>query len=217
MTPEMPQGSAKFYPPAEEKFNIISHALGMLLSVFGLVMLLFTAADSNHWSYWVALPVFGFSLLALYTSSTCYHLAQEPTRRKRLRVVDHAMIYVLIAGTYTPFMLIVMPGVLGYSILALAWGMALLGICLKLFFTGRFELVSTFLYVLMGWAIVFAFKPLAENMAAEGLYWLIAGGLSYTAGAIIYAIKKVPFNHAIFHVFVLLGSASHFISVYRYL
>jgi len=131
-------------------------------------------------------------------------------------VVDHAAIYLLIAGTYTPFMLLTIPGTLGYGILIAAWSMAVLGIALKVFYTGHFELLSTLLYVFMGWAIVFAIKPLAAALSAEGLVWLISGGVAYTVGAVLYAIKKLPFNHAIFHLFVLAGSVCHFIAVYHH-
>ncbi|MGJ8662978.1 MAG: PAQR family membrane homeostasis protein TrhA [Marinicella sp.] len=207
--------TAKFYPPLEEKINIGSHALGLLLSLVGVVLLMIEA-NNHSLTHWFAFVIYGLSLVILYTASTVYHRAQAPELRSKLRVVDHAAIYVLIAGSYTPYMLLTMPGPMGYSILAAAWTMAILGITLKVFYTGHFEVLSTLLYIGMGWAIVFAFKPLAENLASEGLFWLIAGGISYTVGAVIYAIKKIPFNHAIFHLFVLFGSLSHFISVYFY-
>jgi hemolysin III len=114
-------------------------------------------------------------------------------------------------------MLMAIPGPVGYSILTAAWSMAVVGVVIKIFYTGHFEVLSTLLYILMGWAIVFAIKPLAANLSAEGLFWLMAGGIAYTVGAILYAIKKIPLNHAIFHLFVLIGSAFHFISVYFYL
>ncbi len=208
--------AVKYYPPLEEKINIGSHALGFVLSVIGLVLLLIEAFSHGSLPQRVAYPIYGVSLLILYAASAIYHAAKQPDRRRKLRVVDHAAIYVLIAGTYTPFMLITMPGLLGYAILAAAWSMAVVGIVLKIFYTGRFELLSTALYVLMGWAIVFAIQPLAANLAWAGLVWLIAGGIAYTVGAILYAIKKMPFNHAIFHVFVLFGSLCHFVAVYYY-
>lgn len=207
---------AKFYPPLEEKFNIGSHAIGLILSLMAVSMLFFKSIEMGAWVYGIAYVVFGLSLVALYTASTVYHSAKLPAQRNKLRVVDHAAIYVLIAGTYTPYMLLTLPGTLGYSILAAAWSMALVGIILKIFYTGHFVVLSTALYVLMGWAIVFAIKPLASNLPPEGLFWLMAGGVSYTLGAILYAIKQIPFNHAIFHLFVLLGSISHFISIYFY-
>jgi hemolysin III len=123
---------------------------------------------------------------------------------------------VLIAGTYTPFTLVTLQGSVGWTIFFTAWGFALTGIVLKLFFTGRFDMLSTIMYVFMGWIIVFAIKPLMNNLASEGLMWLFAGGAAYTVGAILYSIKKIKFNHAIFHVFVLAGSFCHFMAVYFY-
>ena len=155
-------------------------------------------------------------MVILYTASTVYHATKKPRARSRMRVLDHTAIYVLIAGTYTPFMLLTMPTTLGYGILIAAWSMAVLGIVLKVFFTGRFVLVSTLLYVFMGWAIVFAIKPLAAAMSTAGLWWLISGGIAYTVGALLYAIKQLPFNHALFHVFVVLGSWCHFMAVYHH-
>ncbi|MCB1582790.1 MAG: hemolysin III family protein [Marinicella sp.] len=210
----MKHSEVKFYPPSEEKINIISHALGLLFSLVGFVLLMVKAVQQGTWIHFLAYGLYSISMMVLFTASTIYHRAIVDQVRSRLRVFDHAAIYVLIAGTYTPFMLLVMPGTLGYSILAAAWGMAVLGIVLKLFFTGRFSLISTSLYLFMGWAIVFAIKPLAAQLSADGLFWLVAGGVAYTIGAILYAIKQIPFNHAIFHVFVLIGAFSHFLAIY---
>jgi len=212
----MSHKGVQFYPPLEEKINIISHALGLVLSIAGFVLLMIQAV-SQGLTHVIAYVVYGSSMVILYAASTTYHRSKIPSKRIKLRVVDHAAIYVLIAGTYTPFMLLAIPGPLGYSILAAAWSMALIGIVIKIFYTGHFELFSTLLYIAMGWAIVFAIKPMAASLAPESLFWLMAGGVSYTVGAILYAIKKIPYNHAIFHLFVLLGSISHFISIYFYL
>lgn len=206
--------TVKTYSPREESFNILSHALGLLLSIVATVLLVMQALKHDGIMYLISFAVFGLSLISLYGASTYYHSTKEPLLRSKLRVVDHSAIYILIAGTYTPFMLITLEGVLGWSIFAISWTMAVIGITLKIFFTGRFSLLSTLMYVLMGWMIVFAFKPLAANLAPAGLQWLIAGGLAYTLGAVLYGIKKLPFNHAIFHVFVLLGSVCHFVAVY---
>lgn len=203
-----------FYPPAEERINIISHVLGLLFSAVGVVFLLVKAAALDNTVHIVSAAVFGFSLVTLYTASSIYHSETDPTRRKALRTLDHAAIYVLIAGTYTPFTLITLEGPLGWAIFGLAWGLALTGITLKLFFTGRFERLSTSMYVFMGWMMVFAIKPLIENFAPDGMAWLIAGGICYTIGALLYSIKKMPFGHAAFHILVLLGSACHFVAVY---
>jgi len=207
----------KIYSQSEERLNIGSHVLGAIFSVLALVLLIFKGIDSGSLIATVGLLVYGVSMLALYLSSSIYHASKKPETRIKMRVVDHAAIYLLIAGTYTPFMLITLPGTLGYSILAAAWTMALVGVVIKIFYTGHFEVLSTALYILMGWAIVFAIKPLAAHLPPEGLFWLMAGGVFYTVGAILYAIKKIPYNHAIFHLFVLFGSTSHFMAIYFYI
>ena len=206
----------KFYSTLEERINIFSHAAGLLLSMVAIVLLVSRASHTGNVWHIVSAAIFGASLIALYAASTAYHSATRAELRARLRVIDHATIYILIAGTYTPFTLITLNGTVGWIIFAFSWGMAICGIILKLFFTGRFNLLSTLMYVFMGWIIVFAVKPLIANLSSEGLFWLVAGGLSYTVGAIIYSIKKVPFNHAIFHLFVLGGSICHFVAVYFY-
>lgn len=205
-----------FYSPTEERLNIWSHGLGFVASVLALILLVLRANGLGTPMHLISFVVFGISLCVLYAASTLYHSAQEPKRRFRLKVFDHAAIYVLIAGTYTPFTLITLKGSLGWTIFAIVWGCAFVGIVLKLFFTGRFNLISTIMYVLMGWIIVFAIKPLIAVFPHEGLLWMLAGGLSYTIGAILYSIERIPFNHAIFHFFVLGGSFCHFLAVYWY-
>jgi hemolysin III len=206
----------KYYPPLEENFNIFSHAAGLSLSVAALVLMVIRASLYGNAWHVVSVSIFGASLICLYTASTFYHSAKKPVIRARLRIIDHASIYILIAGTYTPFTLITLNGSVGWVIFTISWSLALSGIILKLFFTGRFNLVSTLMYVFMGWIIVFAVKPLIDNLSSEGLFWLVAGGLAYTVGASLYSSRKIKFNHAIFHLFVLLGSACHFVSVYFY-
>ncbi len=206
-----------FYAPAEERLNILSHASGLVLSLVGLVLLVTRAATLGTTVHVVSFGIFGTSLVLLYAASTIYHSRTEPAARIRLRTVDHAAIYILIAGTYTPFTLVVLHGTVGWTMFAASWGMAAIGIVLKLFFTGRFILISTLMYVLMSWVIVFAIKPLIAALPGEGIFWLFAGGLSYTLGAALYAIKKMPFGHAVFHFFVLAGSACHFVTVYFYI
>lgn len=205
-----------FYSSAEERLNIGSHIIGLMLSVVGLAMMLIRAGTHGSVPEVFSAGVFGISLVALYGASTAYHRAVDPAVRRKLRVVDHAIIYILIAGTYTPLTLITLKGPVGWTIFGITWLMAAIGITLKLFFTGRFRVLSTLMYVFMGWLIMFAVKPLVDNLPTEGLFWLIAGGLSYTLGAVLYSIKTIPFNHAIFHLFVLGGSICHFISVYSY-
>lgn len=206
----------KQYSPLEEKLNIISHAAGLVVSIFALILLVTRAWLYGDVWHMVSFSIFGVSLIILYASSTVYHSATDPVKRSRLRIIDHASIYVLIAGTYTPFTLVVLNGVSGWVIFGVTWGMAFIGVILKLFFTGRYKLISTLMYVFMGWIIVFAIQPLINNLSTEGLYWLVSGGVAYTVGAILYSFKKIKFNHAVFHGFVLLGSFSHFVSVYWY-
>jgi hemolysin III len=206
----------KHYSPLEEKINITSHAIGFVLSVIALALLTTHASlNGNAWHI-VSFSIFGASLVTLFAASTVYHSANDPALRARLRIVDHAAIYVLIAGTYTPFTLVTLNGTAGWVIFGASWGMALTGIVLKLFFTGRFELISTMMYVFMGWIIVFDLDALINKLSSDGLFWLVAGGVAYTVGAILYGIKQIRFNHAIFHVFVLLGAFCHFVAVYFY-
>jgi hemolysin III len=204
------------YSPVEERTNIISHAIGFALGIVALVLMVVRASTYGNAWHIVSVSIFGVSLICLYAASTMYHSAKDPKTRGRLRVIDHATIYVLIAGTYTPFVLVTLNGWVGWVIFAASWTMAVTGITLKLFFTGRYNMLSTLMYVFMGWMIIFAIKPLVNSLSADGLFWLIAGGVAYTVGAILYSIKKIKFNHAIFHMFVLLGSVCHFISVYAY-
>ena len=206
----------KYYSPIEEKINIISHAIGFILSIVALVLLVTHATQHGDVWHIVSFSIFGASLIILYAASTFYHSAKKSELRNRLNIIDHASIYVLIAGTYTPFTLVTLKGAIGWVIFGISWGLALTGIILKLFFTGKYNLMSTIMYVLMGWVIVFAIKPLSNNLPLAGLLWLVAGGISYTIGAILYGIKKIKFNHAIFHLFVLMGSFCHFISVFFY-
>jgi len=208
---------AKYYPPDEERINIASHAFALILSVFAYVPLVVRAIQYGNARDVASFSIFGASLIILYSASMFYHSARKPALRSRLRVIDHASIYILIAGTYTPFTLIALNGPMRWTLFAVAWGMAVTGVVLKIFYTGRFRLLSTLMYVLMGWMMVFAIGPLASYLPSAGLAWLIAGGLAYTVGAILYSIKSIPFNHAIFHMFVIAGSASHFVAVYFYL
>jgi len=206
----------KYYPPKEEKLNVISHGIGLVLSVVALLLLIFKAVKAENSVNLVSFSIFGASMVLVYAASTFYHSAKTNRLRIRLNILDHAAIYILIAGTYTPFALITLKGTTGWIILWVVWGIAFIGVILKLFFAGRYQLLSTILYVAMGWLIIFAINPLIENLSTPGLWWLFAGGISYTIGAILFMLKKIPYNHAIFHVFVLLGTFAHFISIYFY-
>jgi hemolysin III len=212
----MEQKKITYYDPKEEKLNVISHAFGLVLSIAALVLLVVYASIEGSAWHVVSFSIYGASLIVLYAASTFYHNSKTPKLRYRLNIFDHASIYVLIAGTYTPFTLVVLDGWVGWTIFGVSWGLALTGVILKLFFIGKYDKISTIAYVLMGWLIVFAIKPLVQNLPIEGLLWLLGGGISYTVGAILYSIKRIKYNHAIFHIFVLLGSFCHFIAVFFY-
>ncbi len=207
----------KSYSPLEERINVLSHAFGFILSCFAFILVLTNPLLNTDWLHTFSFSIFTLSLITLYTASTLYHRATDPAKRARLRVFDHASIYVLIAGTYTPFTLIALDSDLGWNIFIFTWIMAISGVVFKLFFTGKFSVISTLLYVVMGVMILFFIDDLRANLASQGMQWLSLGGLSYVVGAIIYSIKAIKFNHAIFHVFVLFGSFSHFIAAYFYI
>ncbi len=211
------QTKIQFYSPTEEKLNIWSHAVGLFLSIVALILLIAKAVQEDNIWMKISFPIFGISLVLLYLASTLYHASKNPEKRFKLKIFDHAAIYVLIAGTYTPFTLVSLNGKTGWIIFFTVWAIAFAGIILKLFFTGRFKVISTAMYVLMGWIIVFYFKELTANLQSDGVFYLILGGFFYTIGAILYSIKKIKFNHAIFHFFVLAGSFCHFLSVYLYI
>lgn len=205
------------YSDTEEKLNVLTHGFGMLMSIVGLVFLV--EKSINYDGFWnrASFIVYGISMVILYAASTFYHASTSPKLRRRLNIFDHAAIYVLIAGSYSPFCLVVLNNNFGWYMFLFVWCCALLGVVLKLFFTGRFDELSTILYVLMGWQVVFFIKPIMNNLPTEGLYYLVAGGISYTLGAILYSISKISYNHAIFHVFVLLGSLFHFVTIFFYI
>ncbi len=206
-----------YYSKKEERLNIITHAFGLLLSFIALTFLIIKSL--NYQGFWkpASLIIYGLSLIILYAASTLYHLATETSKRRILNIFDHSAIYILIAGTYTPFTIIALEGVLGWIIFAVTWIFAFVGIVLKLFFTGRFDKLSTAMYLLMGWQILFVIDALIQNINPKGLYFLLAGGVFYTLGAVFYSIKKINYNHAIFHVFVVLGSFCHFFTVFYYM
>lgn len=214
--PKIIKEAVKIYDPLEERLNVLTHALGWILSVLALIVMVYYASADGNVIHIVSFSIFGLSLIFLYAASTLYHSAKDPIKRKQLRILDHAAIYILIAGTYTPFTMITLNGNIGWTIFALVWGFAFIGVVLKLFFTGRFNILSTIMYVAMGWLIIFAYEPLLENLAPKGLFWLILGGVFYTIGALLFSIKRLPLNHAVFHVFVLLGSFSHYMAVFFY-
>lgn len=204
------------YSPGEELANALTHGLGALLSVAGSVLLVVTSSlHGDAWSV-TSSAIFGATLLALYSTSTLYHSIPGVERKRLLRKFDHAAIFLLIAGTYTPFLLVSLRGVWGWSLFGVIWGLAVAGIALKFWLAGRFKVVSTALYVAMGWLVVIALRPMLQSVPPGGLWLLLAGGLCYTGGTVFYLWKNLPFSHAVWHVWVLAGSICHWAAVYFY-
>lgn len=190
----------------EEKWNAYSHGFGIVLGVLGMLFLLDKQIGTDQ--FWPVL-IYGVSVILLFSASTWYHSVQNPSLKRKLRVLDHISIYYLIAGTYTPVCLWILEGSRGFLLLCLVWGIAVFGTFLKLFFTGKFEVFSLLLYGVMGWLIVIDLGYLMENTSKTELLFLALGGAFYTIGILFYATKKIPFNHLIWHFFVLGGAMSH--------
>ena len=194
----------------QEKWNAYSHALGLLLGLIGFGFLLKTSNETTL----LSIVVYSITVILLFSASTLYHAVQNPRLKSKLRIVDHISIYYLIAGTYTPVCVLLLQASKGGLLLYLVWGLALFGTFLKLFFTGKFEVFSLVLYGIMGWLIVIDIQYLIENTSTLGLVYLAMGGFFYTIGIVFYAVKKIPFNHLIWHIFVLGGAISHWLFVY---
>lgn len=201
----------------EELINALIHGLGALLSVAALVVLIVAGAQTGDAWHVVSFAVFGTSMLILYTSSTLVHSFPEGKAKDWFEWLDHSSIYWFIAGTYTPFLFLAVEGALAWVLFGIVWALAIGGTLFKLYFVKRFVKLSTFLYVVMGWLIVFAWNPLTAAMTQEGLWLLIAGGVLYTVGAIFYVWRGFLYHHAVWHVFVLAASVCHFFSVYSLL
>ena len=197
----------------EEIANAITHGIGALLATAALVLLIvFSSLQGTAWHI-TSFTIFGAMLVVLYVMSTLYHSLTNIRAKKLFRKFDHMSIFLLIAGTYTPFCLTVLNGWLGWTLFGIVWTSAVAGILLKVFYTGRGELISTFLYILMGWIVVFVIKPVYVYMSFEGFTFLVVGGAFYTLGAFFFLKDKIPYNHSIWHLFVLGGSIFHFFAV----
>jgi hemolysin III len=194
---------------SEELANALTHGAGMVASLVATAVLVVLAAMRGEARSVIGAAVFGAALVLLYTASTAYHTVRSPRAKARLQVFDHCAIYVLIAGTYTPFMLTGLRGGWGWSLFGVAWGLAAAGVVFKLFFTGRFDRVSTGIYLAMGWMVVVAIVPMVQRLPGAVLLWLVAGGLAYTAGTVFY-LNSRRYSHAVWHLFVLAGSACHY-------
>jgi len=200
----------------EERLNTVTHLIGAVLALAGLVVLVVLASlQGDPWKI-VSFGVYGITLTALYLSSTIYHGIRGKTK-VLLQKFDHAAIYLLIAGTYTPFTLVTLRGAWGWSLFGVIWGLAFIGIVQETLLRTKKRVLSVVIYLLMGWIVVAAIRPFARALPGAGLSWMIAGGLSYTFGVVFYALdKKIPYGHGIFHVFVLAGSACHYLAILLY-
>lgn len=205
------------YSPREELANTITHAIGIALSIAGLVLLVtYAALRGDAWLV-TSGAIFGATLVLLYTASTLYHAFRDADLKRLLRKFDHAGIFLLIAGTYTPYLLVSLRGAWGWSLFGVVWGLGIAGVVLKFWLAGKFRRTSTAIYLGMGWIVIIAIKPMLEAVPAGGLWLLLAGGLCYTGGAVFYLWKRLPYHHAIWHLFVLAGSICHWASVFGYL
>lgn len=201
------------YTAGEELAHSISHGVGVLFGIAVLVLLVvFSATNKGTWEV-VSCAVYGTTFILLFLCSTLYHAVTHPRAKRVLKVIDHSAIYLLIAGTYTPYALAPLRGALGWSILGAIWGAALLGIAFKTCFIGRFKALSLITYLFMGWFCVIAVKPLYDKLSTTGFVFLVVGGLCYSVGAVFYAWKSLRWSHTIWHLFVLAGSLCHFFSI----
>jgi hemolysin III len=199
----------------EEKLNAWTHGLGALMGIAGLVLLISYSRQNSDWSLFSVI-LYGFSIILLFTASALYHSVKGEKRRHYFRIIDHISIYVLIAGTYTPVLLIGLSESLGWQLFWVVWAIAGFGLILKLFFTGKFEIFSTLLYLVMGWLIVFDFSNLSSLIGTNGVALLFAGGAFYSIGIIFYIFERIPYNHVIWHLFVLGGAICHYLMIFLY-
>ncbi len=204
------------YTPGEELANSLTHGVGVLLAIGGLALLVTLAALRGDVWHVVACSIYGAAMVVLYSASTLYHAVSKPRAKSALQVFDHAAIFLLIAGTYTPFTLVSLRGPWGWALFGTVWGLALVGIVIEIAFPGRWPVFSLVLYVAMGWVGVVAVKPLLSALPTGGLVLLLLGGLAYTGGIVFYVWKRLPYGHAIWHVFVLAGTVLHFFAVLLY-
>ena len=213
MPPTTTKKTSPHYTPGEEIANGVTHGIGAGLSIAGLtVLVVFAALYGDVWRV-VSFSIYGAALVMMFTASTLYHSFRRPGVKRVLRIIDHSMIYLLIAGTYTPFMLVTLRGPWGWSLFGVIWGLALAGIVLKTVMTGRYRILSTMTFVIMGWLCVIALKQMIASIPPHGMMWLAGGGLLYTFGVVFYVWRSLPYHHAVWHLFVLGGGMCHFFSI----
>lgn len=198
----------------EEKLNAGTHAIGVFLGIAALVLLIVFDTHKTEWSLYSVI-IYGLSIIILFSASALYHSVKSEQKKHYFRIIDHISIYLLIAGTYTPVLLISLNTSLGWPLFWVVWGIAAFGVILKVFFTGRFEIFSTLLYLVMGWLIIFDFSNLSQILG-NGILFLFAGGMSYTIGILFYVIHRIPYHHVIWHLFVLAGAMFHFFMIFFY-
>lgn len=201
---------------AEAIANVVTHGFGALLGIAALIILVVFAAIQDNALKIVSSAIYGSSLVAMFATSTLYHSFRYSRFRRALRTLDHSAIYFLIAGTYTPLTLITLNGTWGWTLFSIVWGLAIFGISFKLMFVHRFEILSTIIYLVMGWLCIVAIKPIWNALPAGALTWLVLGGLAYTGGVAFYVWERLRFSHTIWHVFVLIGSLCHFFAILFY-
>ncbi|MBT3389831.1 MAG: hemolysin III family protein [Chloroflexi bacterium] len=211
------RASQRFFTIGEEIAHSITHGIGAGMSIVGLVILVVLAAKYGDVYQIVSFSIYGATLIILYLASTLYHGFQHPRIKQILQVIDHAAIFLLIAGTYTPFLLVGVRGTWGWTLLVIVWGLALLGVSFRAIFVNRYEKLAVLAYVLMGWLGVVAFKEMIASIPLGGIIWIAIGGVVYTIGVIFYALRKIPYMHTIWHLFVLGGSICHYLGVLFYL
>lgn len=200
----------------EELIHAVTHGIGAFLSVAGLVLLIvFAAIDGGPWEI-ISGFIFGSTMLLMYLASTIVHSLPKGKWKDIFQIFDHASIYLFIAGSYTPFLLVHLRGNTGWTFFAIIWGIALIGIVFKVFFVKKFITLSTLFYIFMGWLIIFVWEPLTNTMHGNGLILLVIGGLFYTVGAIFFMWRSFPYHHAVWHLFVIAGSAFHFFAIFYY-
>ncbi|MEC7939612.1 MAG: hemolysin III family protein [Pseudomonadota bacterium] len=213
----MSASSASEYSDIEERANAITHGLGVVLGVVGLILLLIRAFDHQADTLTItSMAVYGSSIILLFLASTLYHSITTEKTKRLLKTLDHCAIYLLIAGSYTPFLLVSLRTPLAIGLMAVIWGIALVGIIMKIAFVYRFKRLSLVTYLAMGWLSLIVVYQLAMNIDIGGLVLLALGGVIYSLGVIFYVAKRIPYNHAIWHLFVLAGCACHFFAIYLY-
>ncbi len=209
--------STHTFTKPEEIANTITHGIGAILSVAALILLLvFASMEGNPWHI-VSVAIYGATMVLMYVSSTLCHGFPKGKMKDLFEIFDHSAIYLFIAGTYTPIMLVPLRGTLGWTLFGIVWGIAILGIVFKVFFVKRFVMLSTLFYILMGWLIILAWGPLTAELPAQGITYLVVGGVLYSIGSIFYVWRSFPFHHMVWHLFVLGGSLFHFFTIFFYI